>query len=289
MEKRKHSKQSKTQNKRKRASEDVERTKLPTSVTLGPSIHSILTISDFPYSGKELPSCILIHIFGFMEAMELMRASCVCKMWKELIRDENNDMKIWKGACLKTWQVEEDEVVLACDSWKMACKTTPKGSMQEALKMSKQVFETCSTQLFLVHLKLTALPSKLFCLTQLERLSLFGNSLTRLPHEISKLIGLQNLWVYYNHLTSLPPHISSLHKLTSLGLSHNKLTSIPKELCNLTQLKRLELDYNHLESLPKELCLMHSLGTLYLSNNPVRESQLEVLRVNLNMVTDCDF
>jgi len=53
-------------------------------------------------------------------------------------------------------------------------------------------------------------------------LNLGGKQLTALPSEIGQLTNLQSLYLHDNQLSSLPPEITQLTNLQTLGLDNNQ-------------------------------------------------------------------
>jgi len=102
-------------------------------------------------------------------------------------------------------------------------------------------------------------------LEKVTGLNLQGNQLTGVPKELEKLTQLERLTLYGNQLTS----VEGLEKLTSLkmlSLTKNQLTSV-KGLEKLTQLNELYLVSNQLTSV-KGLEMLTQLEKLFLTNNP---------------------
>ena len=105
---------------------------------------------------------------------------------------------------------------------------------KKALKRIAKAKEQNSNELNLYELGLTALPTEIGQLTQLEQLNLDNNALTTLPPEIGQLTKLERLDLSFNQLTALPPEIGNLTKLEWIALDNNNLTALPKELSKLT-------------------------------------------------------
>lgn len=94
---------------------------------------------------------------------------------------------------------------------------------------------------------LTALPSGILSMTDLEQLDISGNRLTgALPAEIRFMAKLQVLDMSDNQMTGLPAELGQLSQLRVLDASNNNLTGIPHELGNLQNLEVLDLSDNNI-------------------------------------------
>ena len=125
-------------------------------------------------------------------------------------------------------------------------------------------------------------------LTELQVLSLNGNSFPVFPKEIFELrtlkkLSMQNCGLKIipewqplileeldftnNHLDQLPPSFKGCVFLTSLKLGCNKLTSLDTWMGHFTQLKILDLHSNELTDLSSKIEVLTQLETLEISSN----------------------
>ena len=150
--------------------------------------------------------------------------------------------------------------------------TEKKIPYEKALAKIKDAKKTGATELDLMWLKLTNIPSEIGQLTNLSHLFLNSNQLTSLPPEIGQLTKLTHLYLRNNQLTSLPPEIGQLKNLTKLHLRDNQLTSLPPEIVKLNNLSILGLRDNQLTDPPQKLA-MSSIEAirLYFENKELRE------------------
>ncbi|XP_056135379.1 leucine-rich repeat serine/threonine-protein kinase 1 [Lampris incognitus] len=128
-----------------------------------------------------------------------------------------------------------------------------------AAQSSREVICSSLEQVNLSQNQLTALPSGLLHLTEIQRLSAARNQLTSLFDipSATNWIGLRKLEefdVSDNHLTSLPtPVMHSFKSLTSLNVSRNRLTAFPDPwTCPLKQCKASS---NFISSLPNTISI----------------------------------
>lgn len=112
------------------------------------------------------------------------------------------------------------------------------------------------------------IPSDIQHLSQLQELLLSGRLLDSLPPELGRLIQLKKLRINASSLRQLPPEIGHLINLRDLGLSHNQLTQLPPEIGQLSQLEALDLRENRLRQLPPEIGNLSNLHKLDVGNNP---------------------
>jgi len=141
--------------------------------------------------------------------------------------------------------------------------------------------------------KLTAIPSEIFELEELEALNLYNNLLTAIPDSIhqlrnltslnlghnelnvvpewiAKLRNLMSLNLRFNNLTTVPEWIAQLRNLTSLDLSLNNLTTAPEWIAQLRNLTSLDLSFNNLTAIPKWIIHLESLTSLDLNGNDLK-------------------
>jgi len=119
--------------------------------------------------------------------------------------------------------------------------------------------------------KLAAVPTRVFSLTRLTRLSLKGNDLTRLPDGLGALTALVSLDASENKIAgALPPVLfHMLKKLKELDLSENAITALPDSVGGLAELERLVLFKNELAALPASLAKLSALRELNVFNNKI--------------------
>ena len=140
---------------------------------------------------------------------------------------------------------------------------------KEAAKRIAEVRSEEAIELNLTGLGLTALPTEIAALTQLQTLSLSSNQLTVLPTEIAALTLLQELKLNHNQLTVVPPEIAALAQLQTLELNDNQLKALPPDIAALAQLQTLKLNDNQLTVLPPEIGRLDKLNDLSIDNNPL--------------------
>jgi len=121
------------------------------------------------------------------------------------------------------------------------------------------------------------LPSELFRLHQLKKMTVINSMGGMLPSEIGNLRSLEYLELRKNSFDGkIPTELGLLQSLTYLDISdHEYFTeaTIPSEIGNLSSLKALCMSRNGLRgTVPSELFGLVSLETLYLSWNSLRGS-----------------
>ena len=139
-------------------------------------------------------------------------------------------------------------------------------------------------ELYAYSTAITAIPYEIGSLAELTRLDVAYNDITTLPHSIGQLGSLKTLRVTYNQLTALPPEIGNLFNLTSLQVSGNAIETIPNTLWQLSNLQILELQFNQLTSVSTEIANMTGLQSLNLADNllttvPEEIGELTALKV----------
>jgi hypothetical protein len=123
------------------------------------------------------------------------------------------------------------------------------------------------TELKLDYKKLTALPSDIGSLKQLQSISAQGNSLASIPKEIGGLRHLKTLILSNNNLTTLPDELTQLDSLTDLDVSNNQLGALPGGMENCNALEVLDAGYNQLTVIPDDLFYNGTLKAVILRNN----------------------
>lgn len=124
-----------------------------------------------------------------------------------------------------------------------------------------------------LHIHFTrAIPSELFSLSQIKKVTLGLQSGIRSTNDltgISRLSNLEELNLFISDLPSLPTELSTLTKLKKLNVSYSSLTNLPSEIGNLTNLTHLTLkNLNNLVTLPSEIENLKSLTHLDIQTAP---------------------
>ncbi len=143
----------------------------------------------------------------------------------------------------------------------------PDDAYQEALRRIKKAKDESATELYLVNLGLTAVPSEISQLTKLRKLNLSNNQLTVVQPEILQLTGLRELWLDDNWLTAIPPEVRQLTGLETLRIAGNKLTTVPSDIGKLAKLRELSLAENQLTVVPTRIGQLTRLIQLSLRDN----------------------
>jgi Leucine-rich repeat (LRR) protein len=126
---------------------------------------------------------------------------------------------------------------------------------------------------------------KLAQFSNLESLSISGCSLEFLPEEIEKLHSLKFLNIGLNPNLNNEidlDKISKLNNLEEIWIMKNNLTSIPKSFIKLTKLKKMRLDLNKIETIPEFLNDLPNLKEITLNKNPIKEVQVDTLKIKVN-------
>ena len=97
-----------------------------------------------------------------------------------------------------------------------------KGGLEKSMISNIGILKTLET-LWLSYNELQALPSSLFELKQIRRLSLANNKLEELSEQLGELSNLEYLYLETNKLTTLPKSIKKLQKLRHLNLANNPI------------------------------------------------------------------
>lgn len=115
---------------------------------------------------------------------------------------------------------------------------------------------------------LTAVPTKLSLLTQLEALNLSNNTIAQNFSTLSGLTKLTELNLSGNKLTVIPSAISAVPGLKILNLSQNPFTgNYSTPLASLTNLEWLSLESTGINAVPTELSQLKNLIHLNLGRN----------------------
>ena len=218
----------------------------------------------------------LYELFLFLDSKELILCSLACWNFYVLSSLES----LWRGCIDK-----EHKELFGREMWYETCKVYRQiDVLRDRLKMNMTITELYTIKRIDASFRqLTALPSEIGHLTNLQYLGLNNNKLTALPSEICHLTNLQWLSLYNNQLTALPSEIGHLTNLLWLGLYNNQLTALPSEIGQLTNLQWLRLDYNQLTALPLEIGHLPNLRELYVSKLtkiPQKIQNMHYLRIN---------
>ncbi|CAI0399928.1 unnamed protein product [Linum tenue] len=110
------------------------------------------------------------------------------------------------------------------------------------------------------------------CGTSARALDISNNSIQEIPSKLGCLSCLQKIMMNGNDILDESicwEALTSLKRLTTLYLSHNHLTVLPKEVGGLKSLKQLHVSNNKLNSLPVEIGLLTGLEVLRVNNNRI--------------------
>lgn len=107
-------------------------------------------------------------------------------------------------------------------------------------------------------------------LKSLTYLSLNFNQLTSLPASLGSLTFLRELHVAGNKLASLPIEIARLNLLEILRVNDNRISIIPPCIGDCHSIVEVDLSSNRLAELPATLDKLHNLKALYLRNNGMK-------------------
>jgi Leucine-rich repeat (LRR) protein len=140
-------------------------------------------------------------------------------------------------------------------------------------------------KLSLISTKISVIPKEVFQLPKLAYLSLKNNRLQALP-ELETQSHLKELILGRNYLSSkaLENFFYQTPHLHYLDLGHNIVSEIPESLYFLKKLTRLNLEDNKLHGLPLKLKELKELHHLSITNNPIPDSEKEVIEKNFNII-----
>ncbi|CAF1486162.1 unnamed protein product [Adineta steineri] len=130
----------------------------------------------------------------------------------------------------------------------------------------------------MVLVNIPSIPSVVFCLSNLQKLSIFNSPNVVIPPEISHLsFSLKSLIISnISRSISLPAEIFNLEHLSTLSIINCGLEIFSEDVSKLNSLTQLTLDRNRLLSLPWALGKLPSLTLLSVNDN-IRLSSLDVL------------
>ena len=129
-------------------------------------------------------------------------------------------------------------------------------------------------------------PPALFCLSQLQVLSIFHSTQLTISPEILRLASSLKSFTVSDTAQSLilPPALFKMTALSTLSIVNCGLETISEDIIQLTQLTQLILDQNQLITLPSTLGHMPLLTYLSVNGNP-RLSSLDVLSGLTSLIT----
>jgi len=139
---------------------------------------------------------------------------------------------------------------------------------------------------------LSEIPSFVFNLKLLKKLSLMFQNISSIPSDISNLQNLEELDLSFNRISVIPEAITSLKNLKSLVLNDNQLSSISKNISNNENLENLILNNNGIKNLPVEISSLKNLKIINLSSNRLTSlpdgffdiTEIETLKLDDNRI-----
>ncbi|CAF4120930.1 unnamed protein product [Adineta steineri] len=144
----------------------------------------------------------------------------------------------------------------------------------------------------LILVNIPNIPLALFCLSNLQELSIFNSPNVVIPPEISRLsFSLTSLIVSnISQSSSLPAELFNMELLSTLSIINGGLEVLSEDVSKLISLTQLTLDKNRLVSLPWALGNLSSLTSLSVNDN-LHLSSLDVLRgstsLNILRASNC--
>jgi len=158
----------------------------------------------------------------------------------------------------------------------------------------------CIKTVILSHNLIRYLPEFLFHLRLIQHLDLGNNQLTHLPPSIGEMKSIIVLRINNNCIVSIPHEIGCLKKCQELDISGNELAAIPSSIGKMEALLHFDFSRNYIQDIPCELCAldlvylnasenhimeipsriqnMSSLQQLILTDNPLKNPLLKVLK-----------
>ena len=111
-------------------------------------------------------------------------------------------------------------------------------------------------------------PTPIFEMSQITKLSLSCNNLSFIPPQMANLVNLQFLDISFNNVKELPEEFGELPSLERLNAGFNPLgPEIPVCLTSLPKLAELNLDFSDIHTLPLEFGDMAALQEIQLEGN----------------------
>lgn len=99
------------------------------------------------------------------------------------------------------------------------------------------------------------------------RLDLEGRNVTAFPSSIVELTELQRIEAASNLLSSLPENIGESPKLLYMDLDNNHLTELPDSFASLDSLETLIISSNDFQIVPGQLEHLENMSYVNISNN----------------------
>ncbi len=132
-------------------------------------------------------------------------------------------------------------------SAKMKLQNAAKNKLPRA---KKELLECRS--LFLFQLDLNALPKELFCLKNLESLTLFL-PLKELHPDIAKLTNLKSLYIISPKLKELPDSIENMSSLELITVWDSELEKLPNNIADMKSLRSIWIMDSQIQELPQNI------------------------------------
>ncbi|CAF1660449.1 unnamed protein product, partial [Adineta ricciae] len=162
----------------------------------------------------------------------------------------------------------------------------PSQSLPSPPKFSYATVDTNRRVINLTLVNIPSIPPGLFCLGNLQELSIFDSPSVTIPSEIGRLsTSLQSLTMsQVSRSAPLPAELFNLSRLSTLSIVNCGLEALSEDVGRLSSLNQLTLDENLLVSLPWSLNKLPSLTSLSINNNS-RLSSLDVLAGSTSLNT----
>ncbi|KAL8129876.1 hypothetical protein V2J09_019031 [Rumex salicifolius] len=122
-------------------------------------------------------------------------------------------------------------------------------------------------------------------LKSLTFLSLNQNQLTTLPAALGALTSLTQLHLVNNKLSILPDEIGALTRLEILKLNNNRISKISTNIGKCQSLAEVDLSSNLLVELPETFCNLTNLKALHLRNNGTKALPSALLKKCIKLST----
>ncbi|XP_050221310.1 LRR repeats and ubiquitin-like domain-containing protein At2g30105 [Mercurialis annua] len=122
-------------------------------------------------------------------------------------------------------------------------------------------------------------------LKHLTQLFLSQNLLSALPSELGALRSLRQLHVSNNKLNCLPVEIGLLTQLEVLKANNNRICTLPTSIGDCISLFEVDLSYNLLTDLPESFGNLRKLKTLQLGNNGLKSLPPTLFKMCLQLST----
>ncbi|CAF2573694.1 unnamed protein product [Rotaria sp. Silwood2] len=145
----------------------------------------------------------------------------------------------------------------------------PSQPQQSSPRSSYAVVDMYGSVIELNLVNIVNIPPALFCLQNLQALSLADSINLSIPPEILRLGSTLKSFTAFNISKSLflPPALFGMTLLSTLSIVNCGLETIPEDIVYLSNLIELTLDQNQLVTLPATLGQLPSLTSLSVNNN----------------------